>query len=155
MKERWYKVGGFLLISLAVILPISFILFNAYTLFTSGSNLGAFLIVIFLFSIVLRSLLFFIFTFFPGKLLLRVGNGEVAETSLTKTSLIFVFISIIFLIPSISAFVICVTEGCDHGAGFETILFISFFLFFYGIAVLLLIINWFKNRNQSNPQIIP
>ncbi len=98
---------------------------------------------------ILFSLIVFVLGFFVGRFYYKLGKDNKIQTKLIKTALILQLISVIVMLIVIILIFLSCYDGCDmfgEGIFFVTIGIPS--LIIYCIGILLLIINWFKNRNK-------
>jgi len=98
---------------------------------------------------ILFSLIVFVLGFFVGRFYYKLGKDNKIQTKLIKTALILQLISVIVMLIVIILIFLSCYDGCDmsgEGIFFVTIGIPS--LIIYCMGILLLIINWFKNRNK-------
>lgn len=146
MNKKWYKFSGWVVLIVGLLLLLS----NLY-LIISDIFYGRTIASDFFFSIFLLILTVVIF-YFPGKYYLMMGSGRTKENGLIKASLIITLVGIAIMILSIP-FSIIYCRGFDVNCN---VLISALAIFFYsttpyGIAVLLLIINWIRKLVISSP----
>ena len=92
--------------------------------------------------------LIFVFSFFPGKFFLKVGDNKIKENKLITSSLVLVIIGIgLAILTLLIAFMSCPLVSCDlFSIAMIVLLGTVPAVIIYGVAVILLIINWFKNK---------
>lgn len=87
-----------------------------------------------------------IILFYTGSFFWKLGKGKINENKLIKSSLILAIIGIVFFVLAGILTIICLVSSGDAMCLLGMLLGLFPFLVLYGIAVLLLIINWFKSR---------
>lgn len=101
------------------------------------------------FGAIILSILIFIFGFIPGKFYIKIGT-KLKENKLTNSSLTLTLISLIialveYALIAVSCFI---SVSCEiTGTAILALLALFIPSLLYGISIILLIINWFKNRN--------
>ena len=142
---KLYKIVGWILIILGII-SILYTLFFSTTIFDCKVcnlfdylyHFGGYLLII---------VLLFIFSYFPGKVYIKTYK----ENKLLKGSLIFTIIALIISILTILFILFAIISDprlANEPFGMALILIMVAWPIgiAYGVAILLLIINWVKNR---------
>ena len=127
MNKLWYKQCGILIILAGIIGSFLVIKYN-----------GLFFGLLYSIGILAISISHAMFYF-------NVGKGKFDENRLIKSSLVLTIITLVILILNL---IISFISFNDAWSWALTLLFVGFVAgIFYVIALLLLIINWFKNKH--------
>lgn len=144
MDKIWYKIVGWVLIIGGILTFISH-LYGQWCIFSTCSVLDQ----LYEYGFGLWPVLIIALSFLPGRLYLKIADKKVKENRLIKWGLVISIIAILWIVISLLLSIVITIGTGDNSYG-AIILFTIFGIIpagiIYGVSILLLIINWFRNR---------
>ena len=148
MKSSLHKLAGWIVLLAGLVWILGNIYVNIIALIISYYPINLYEII---FGGVIGSLLILVVFLFPGLFYLKVGSNKIQQNKLINASTILPLIgAALIILAAILEFVIfCPGTGCEIPGIVTLILGIIPAGFLYGLAVVLLIINWLIARRKG------